>query len=221
MIIRILPQLESRDEWLAFCRREQPYCLVDRPQCLVDFQTHFLQLTLFETDPEVRFTLGSRRSMEPAWKLIKGCNWSLTRLLEGLEALDFGGNARDNGLLGLGGDLSARRSFPRDPHLHSPACSRLLPPLQQLPTAWDSLSLSCLLANGQFRDWRDEQIEAGLSAAGILLDLLDHPEPWSGHPIGPRLQLRYRNQVLASLIPELDSPPADPARRRLLSAPPR
>lgn len=221
MIIRILPQLESRDDWLAFCRREQPYCLVDRPRCLVDFQTHFLQLTLFEVDPEVRFTLGSRLSMEPAWKLIRECNWSLTRLTEGLKSLDFGSNARDNSLMGPGGDLSARRSFPRDPHLHSPACSRLLPPLQQLPAEWDSHSLSCLLANGQFRDWRDEQVEAGLSAVGILLDLLNHPQPWSGRSRGDRLLLCYRGQALASLIPALDSSPATPARRRLLSAPPR
>ncbi len=54
MNIRVLPQLESREAWLAFCRRERPYCLIDRPSCLVDFQTHFLQLTLFETEPELR-----------------------------------------------------------------------------------------------------------------------------------------------------------------------
>lgn len=220
MIIRILPQLESRDEWLAFCRREQPYCLVDRPRCLVDFQTHFLQLTLFETTPEVRFTLGSRRSMEPAWKLIKGCNWSLTRLIAGLESLDCGSNARDSSLLGLGGDLSARRSFPRDPHLHSPDSSCLLPPLQQWPAAWDSHSLSCLLANEQYRDWREEAPESGLSAASILLDLLDHPTSWSGRRDGPRLQLLYRNRVLASLIPELSRPAAGMAGGRRLSAPP-
>jgi hypothetical protein len=221
MIIRVLPQLESREEWLVFCRRETPYCLIDQPSCLVDFQTHFLQLTLFETVPEVRYTLGSRRTMEPAWQLIKGCNWSLTRLIEGLASLDFGSNVRDNGLLGLGGDLSARRSFPRDRHLHSPASSRLLPPLKQLPQQWNSHTLSCLLANEQFRDWRDEQEEASLSAAGILLDMLDQPEQWSGRPFGPRLQLFYRNQVLTSLIPALDRQPSEPTRRGLLAAPPR
>jgi hypothetical protein len=214
MIIRVLPQLESREEWLAFCRRETPYCLID-------FQTHFLQLTLFDTLPEVRYTLGSRRSMEPAWKLIKGCNWSLTRLIDGLASLDFGSNVRDNGLLGLGGDLSARRSFPRDRHLHSPASSRLLPALKQLPQQWNSHTLSCLLANEQFRDWREEQEDASLSAPGILLDLLEHPQQWSGRTFGPRLQICYRNQVLASLIPQLERSAAEPARRGLLSAPPR
>lgn len=221
MIIRVLPQLESREEWLAFCRRELPYCLIDQPNCLVDFQTHFLQLTLFDTHPEVRFTLGSRRSMEPAWQLIKGCNWSLTRLIEGLNSLDFGSNVRDNGLLGLGGDLSARRSFPRDRHLHSPASSRLLPALKYLPQHWGTYQLSCLLANEQFRDWREEQEEASLSSAGVLLDLLEHPQQWSGRTFGPRLQIRYRNQVLVSLIPELERSTAEPARRGLLTAPPR
>lgn len=221
MIIRVLPQLESREEWLAFCRREMPYCLIDHPSCLVDFQTHFLQLTLFDTVPEVRYTLGSRRSMEPAWQLIKGCNWSLTRLIEGLASLDFGSNVRDNGLLGLEGELSARRSFPRDAHLHSPASSRLLAPLKTLPQHWCAHTLSCLLANEQFRDWREEQEDASLSAAGVLLDMLDHSELWSGRPFGPRLQLCYRGQVLASLIPELERHPSEPARRGLLAAPPR
>jgi hypothetical protein len=221
MIIRVLPQLESREEWLAFCRRETPYCLIDQPGCLVDFQTHFLQLTLFDTLPEVRYTLGSRRSMEPAWKLIKGCNWSLTRLIDGLASLEFGSNVRDNSLLGLSGDLSARRSFPRDRHLHSPASSRLLPALKQLPQQWNSHTLSCLLANEQFRDWREEQEDASLSALAVLLNLLEHPQQWSGRAFGPRLQICYRNQVLASLIPQLERSTAEPARRGVLSAPPR
>lgn len=220
MIIRVLPQLESREEWLAFCRREQPYCLIDQPGCLVDFQTHFLQLTLFEASPEVRFTVGSRRSMEPAWQLIKGCNWSLTRLIEGLKSMDFGSNVRDNSVLGLGSDLSARRSFPRDPHLHNPASSRLLAPLKADPHTWCHHTLSCLLANEQFRDWREEQEEASLSADGVLLDLLEHPQEWSGKPFGPRLQLCYRGRVLASLIPEFEQEQSEPRWRGLLQPPP-
>lgn len=203
MIVRVLPQLESRDEWIAFCRRESPYCLVDTPACLVDFQSHFLQLTLFKGETPVRYTLGSRRSTDPAWRLIKGCNWSLTHLLGGLGTLDFGGNVRDNELLGVHTDLSARCSYPRDPHLRAPDCSEQLSPLQALPAHWDNLSLKRLLAHRQYRDWRLEQDSVQLGPAAVLLDLLDHDATWQANSSGSRLQLRHRGKVLASLIIDL------------------
>ncbi len=205
MIVRVLPQLESRDQWIAFCRREIPYCLVDTPACLVDFQSHFLQLTLFTQDDPLRYTLGSRRSMDPAWQLIKRCNWSLNRLVGGLSTLDFGGNVRDNELLGAHSDLSVRLSRPRDPHLHAPACSERLAPLRGLPAHWDCLSVKRLLANRQFRDWRHEQDEGGLGPASILLDLLDNGNDWQARPCGPRLQLSCRGRVMVSLIVDLNA----------------
>ncbi|GAA0693616.1 hypothetical protein GCM10009104_21230 [Marinobacterium maritimum] len=204
MIVRVLPQLESRDEWITFCRREVPYCLVDTPACLVDFQSHFLQLTLFNQAEPVRYTLGSRRSIDPAWQLVKRCNWSLKRLVAGLDTLDFGGNVRDNELLGVHSDLSARRSQPRDPHLHAPTSSERLAPLQGLPAQWNCLSLKRLLANHQYRDWRSEQDEVVLGPAAVLLDLLDHGGDWQARPYGPRLQLSCRGQVLVSLIADLN-----------------
>ncbi|KGK41975.1 hypothetical protein LH51_10735 [Nitrincola sp. A-D6] len=98
MLIRILPSLESREAWLNFFRREIPYCLVDDQATLVDFQSTYLQLTHLNTslsDP-IRYTLGARTSLEPAWQLIKRCNWSLKAVLEGLDSLEFSSNARDN-----------------------------------------------------------------------------------------------------------------------------
>lgn len=207
MIVRVLPQLESREEWIAFCRREVPYCLVDTPACLVDFQSHFLQLTLFNQPEPIRYTLGSRRSMDPAWQLIKRCDWSLKTLAAGLETLDFGGNVRDNDLLGVHTDLSARRSRPRDLHLHAPGCSESLPPLQTLPSRWDSLTLKRMLANRQYRDWRSEQDEATLGPAAVLLDLLENGQDWQAISSGPRLQLGCRGKVLVSLIADLNAMP--------------
>lgn len=206
MIIRVLPSLENRNEWIAFCRREAPYCLVESPACLVDFQSHFLQLTLFGSGTPVRYTLGSRRSMDPAWQLVKRCNWSLSSLVKGLYTLDFGANVRDNELLGVHTDLSARRSFPRDLHLHAPNCSELLAPLTAIPDAWHSLDLRRLLANGQFRDWRMEQESAPLGPDAVLLDLLDHGCDWHAVRSGPRVMIMCRNQPLASLIPDLNTP---------------
>ncbi|MBV0932902.1 hypothetical protein [Marinobacterium weihaiense] len=212
MIVRVLPQLESRAQWIAFCQREAPYCLVESPACLVDFQSHFLQLTLFGKGAPVRYTLGSRRSMDPAWQLIKRCRWSLSRLIEGLGTLEFGANVRDNELLGVHTDLSARLSFPRDPHLHAPDSSRLLAPLKTLPAHWNGQALGALLANGQFRDWRLEQEQAPLGPDAVLLDLLDHPDDWQARPSGPRLMIFCRQQPLASLIPDLDRTGAPASR---------
>ncbi len=204
MIIRVLPQLETRAEWMAFCRRESPYCLVDTPACLVDFQTHFLQLTLFLDKGPVRYTLGSRRSIDPAWQLIKRCNWSLKAILEGLDTLDFGSNVRDNELLGIHTDLSARRSFPRDPHLNAPDSSALLTPLTGFPSHWNGVTLQRLLVSGQFRDWRLEQDTIELSPRGLLIELVEHPKTWSAQLTGPRLQVFYKQRTLiASCIPDL------------------
>ncbi|MGB2130025.1 MAG: hypothetical protein ACPHXW_01285 [Marinobacterium sp.] len=203
MIIRVLPQLETRADWVAFCRREAPYSLVDTPSCLVDFQTHFLQLTLFQPSGPVRYTLGSRRSIDPAWQLIKRCDWSLSALLKGLDTLDFGSNVRDNELLGVHTDLSARRSSPRDPHLHAPDSSALLRLLTRFPSHWNLKSLQQLLVNGQFRDWRLEQDSVELTPRALLVELTERPTTWSARLAGPRLQLSYKQTLFASLIPDL------------------
>ena len=121
MLIRILPSLESREAWLNFFNREVPYCLVDDLATVVDFQHTFLQVTQFnntDLDP-VRYTLGSRSSMEPAWQLIKGCNWSLKKLVDGLNDLSFNSNVRDNSRFSLPKDLSVRKSFATEPRLLS------------------------------------------------------------------------------------------------------
>ena len=102
MIIRVLPQLNCRQHWIDFCRRETPYCFVDQPECLVDFQGTHLQITLLAQNTQgkdaIKYSLGSRRSVEPAWQLIRACNWDLTALVNGLEQMDFSSNVRDNSL---------------------------------------------------------------------------------------------------------------------------
>lgn len=219
MIIRVLPQLETRDDWVAFCRREVPYSLVDSPACLVDFQTHFLQLTLFQPSGPLRYTLGSRRSIDPAWQLIKRCEWSLGALLQGLENMDFGSNVRDNELLGVHTDLSARRSFPRGPHLNAPDSSTLLRPLRRFPGKWEHTSLQQLLVNGQFRDWRLEQDNVELTPRSLLVQLTERPAPWSAQLTGPRLQINYRQTLCASLIPELGDNAMQRIHQRAVAAP--
>ncbi len=215
MIIRVLPELESREQWIAFCRREQPYCLIERPACLVDFQTSFLQLTLFApatanaapdvTRDPVRYSLGSRHSMQPAWELIKGCQWSLHQLLDGLEQLDFDSNVRDNALLQLHGDLSVRKRFVHEPRLVAPAASGLLAPLTQLPDSLTHDELCRLLANQQWHSWRDLGANRA-SPQALLLSLQQQPAAWNLLHQGARLVLLYCGQPLASFIPDLTPP---------------
>lgn len=208
MNIRVLPELESRDQWLAFIRREQPYCLVEEPQCLVDFQTSFLQLTLFSADHRdaERYTLGSRSAMQPAWALIKGCNWSLKHLTRGLSELDFSSNVRDNELFRGNTDLSVRKRFVHEPRLVPPAATGLLQPLQALPAQWSGESLCQLLANEQWRDWRNEG-DTTITPRALLLELQQNLPLWQVARSGERLFLRREGEPLVSFIPD----PVQPA----------
>lgn len=216
MIIRVLPELENRDQWLAFLRREQPYCLVEQPECLVDFQTSFLQLTLFNQesnrepsnreshkesrDPE-RYTLGSRSSMQPAWDLIRGCNWSLKAIIDGLNRLDFATNVRDNSLLGLHGDVSVRKRFVSERTLLPPTASGVLKPLERLPEQWSGDTLCRLLANDQWREWQAENEDETLSPKALLLALQQSCEQWQVARQGERLVLRHAGVPMVSFVP--------------------
>lgn len=207
MMIRVLPGLETREEWLAFMRRETPYCLIDTPPVLVDFQGTFLQLTHFpsgSSDP-IRYTLGSKTSLEPAWDLIRGCQWSLSFLLRGLSELAFDSNVRDNALPGFSSDLSLRRSFARERNLPEPAASQLLSALEKLPETWDLDSVQRLLANQQFSQW--QALEGRYTPLGVLVSLIEEPQHWhiSAELGGLRLSRLQRPQV--QLTPRLTPPP--------------
>ncbi len=214
MLIRVLPALNHRDHWIGLCQRESPYCFVETPECLVDFQTGFLQITQLggavrDGREAVKFSLGSRHSLEPAWALVKACGWRLDRLIEGLESLDFRSNVRDNSLLGVHTDLSVRRYFARERHISSPSHLGLLTPLQHTPDLWDSHNLCRLLANDQWQDLQFMQ-ESGNTAPGdsnsLLLQILNAPGDWFGLGRNGRLYLLLQRQPVASLVPKLQPP---------------
>jgi hypothetical protein len=212
MLIRVLPALNHRDHWIGLCQRESPYCFVETPECLVDFQTGFLQITLLEGAVRdgreaIKFSLGSRHSLEPAWALVKACSWRLDRLIEGLESLDFRSNVRDNSLLGVHTDLSVRRYFSRERHISSPSRLGLLEPLRQSPDLWDSHNLCRLLANDQWQDLQFMQTSGSLGDdKSLLLQVLDAPEHWLGLERNGRLYLLQQRQAVASLVPDLRPP---------------
>ncbi len=218
MLIRVLATLNHREHWINLCQRESPYCFVEAPESLVDFQSGYLQITLLAGNirdgrEAVKYSLGARHSLEPAWALIKACNWRLDTLIEGLESLDFSSNVRDNSLLGVHTDLSVRRFFAKDRHISSPSRLGLLAPLQQAPDIWDAQNLCRLLANEQWQDLQP-QLSAATDAASrpidasqLLLQMLDQPEHWLGLSRNGRLYLLHQRTAVASLVPDLRPPP--------------
>lgn len=212
MLIRVLPALDSRDRWIDFCRRETRQAFVETPETLIDFQSSYLQLTLLDGDfidgrQAIKYSLGARHSPEPAWALIRACNWCLGTLLEGLEQLDFRGNVRDNSLLGVHTDLTVRRFFARDRRLGSPSRLGLLEPLPAAPPLWSAEALCRLLANGQWRDLKGENGSSDApDPASLLLQLLDAPADWFGLERNGRLYLLHLRAPVASLKPDYRMP---------------
>jgi len=118
MMIPILSELESRQQWIAFFQRERPYAQIRQPNCRIDLQTTYLQITCFGEQP-VRFTLGSKTTLEPVWQIISRCRWSLSEIISGLEGLDSGPSVRDRRVSDWSPDLSVRRSIPREQQLYT------------------------------------------------------------------------------------------------------
>lgn len=215
MIIPVLQQLNTRDEWMAFCRRETPYCFVGTPECLVDFQSTFLIITLLPkntlSQDAVKYSIGSRTSIEPVWQLIKGCKWNLNAIILGLEEMDFSSNVRDNSLLKAHTDLSVRKYFSRERCITTPTRLGLLDPLMAIPDIWDAMALNQLISNQQFSDLRselDQTAEAGSepTLSEIKLILLNPLEQCVGQLHDGRLHIFCGKQPFISLIPQLRWP---------------
>lgn len=221
MIIPVLNELSQRCQWLDFCRREAPYCFVENPECLIDFQSTFLKITLLPKDTliqdAIKYSLGSRRSMEPVWRLIKGCNWDLRTIINGLEEMDFSSNARDNSILKVHTDLSVRKYFSRERCIAPPSRIGLLPPLMAQPDIWGPQQLASLITHQQFSDLRNEQqllpgkrqslLEAP-ETSEITLVLLDPIEKCIGQMHADRLHIYRGQQPFISLKPQLAWPEA-------------
>ena len=212
MIIRVIDSLENRQQWIEFCRREQPYCFVCEPDTLVDFQTSHLQLTLLNRQVRhgqqaIKYSIGSRHSVAPAWHFIKACDFNLSRMVELLQSQEFDGNARDHALLGMHRDINIRKFFAKERAVISPAFLGPLQPLQQPPGYWDLHSSCRLLANGQFDDLRcDSKVHqpAKLDPQALLLALIEQPEQWQVQPRLPRLYIFKDRNHLYSLLPRLE-----------------
>ncbi|WP_372738097.1 hypothetical protein [Neptunomonas sp.] len=212
MHIPVLNQLETRTEWISFFRRERSYAYITNPLCLVDLQTTYLQITLLKEDmldgrQATKFSLGSKSSIEPAWKMIKACNWQLSGIIDGLVSLKFNSNARDNAFPGIHRDLTVRKFFAKDKQLLAPTLIGPLSPLTQEPESWSINDVCRLLSHHQYS--HSKFLPQPLKPAplrSMLLKIIDSPYGWTVTNNGTEITLSYLNKALLSIQPDIKKP---------------
>ena len=182
--------------------------MVSSSDCVVSIQATYLQITCLNGEIDSRqglkYSLGSRTSVDPIFALIKGCQWSLDTLIEGLEALDFNSNVRDNSLLNLHSDLTARKFFSKDRYLSSPRRIGTIAPLSEPPAQWQLSDVIRALRCQQFSDFKLlAQAKQYTSPATLLLALIQRPKHWSVDSQQGNVQLRYKKTLHAEFKPRL------------------
>jgi len=215
MHIPVLNQLETRTDWVSFFRRERSYAYIKNPLCLIDLQSTYLQLTLLDNEQldgrsATKYSLGSRRSVEPAWRLIKSCNWQLSVLIEGLDSLRFNSNVRDNSFLQRHTDLTVRKFFAKDKQVIAPSLIGQVSPITQAPAAWDITTVQRLLSYQQYKNciYLPSPKQAAPMKA-ILLRLLDSQHSWSVQTTADNsITLFYRHKAIVQFTPDIKKPVA-------------
>ncbi|OMH25592.1 hypothetical protein [Motiliproteus sp. MSK22-1] len=231
MIIRIIPSLDTREQWINFCRRESSYCFVEKPDTLIDFQSNHLIITLLNQQVRngkdaVKYSIGSRQSVEPAWNFIKAGQFNLEYIVKSLESIDFQGNARDNSFFRTVTDVNIRKFFAKEQAIISPSFLGPLEPVIQPPEFWVLHDCCRLLANKQFQQLRFEireqnaqqlpSIPLSSDPTGVLLALIEKPDQWKVHSRNNRLWLLHDTQPICSFVPMIESQPSARPRPRLL-----
>lgn len=228
MNIRCLPHLNTKHAWLNFCKREVSCCFTEQPEAMVDFQTTYLMITVLERNTQhgkqaIKYSLGSRTSMGPAWKFIQACDFNLELMIDGLAQINFAGNVRDNSLLKAHTDLTVRKFFSRDRSIISPSRLGRLIPLTAPPQHWQLRHLACLLAHQQYQDMRTEQLALPSSdpstiafkgiptpkVQAILVKLINQPDAWQVRPHphnATRLLILQQGSPLCSFEPDFTLP---------------
>ncbi len=211
MHIPVINQLETREEWVRFLRRERSYAYISAPLCLIDLQTTYLQITLLDETmldgrQAIKYSLGSSETLEPAWQLIKGCEWRLSRIITGLETLDFNTNARDNDFANQLSALSVRKFYAKDKRLLAPSLIGGLAPLTKPPEQWSITAAIALLSNEQFEQPHYlARPDKRAPTEQLLLQMLDSPEGWDITTNGETITLLYHQSPVFSCRIKLDN----------------
>ncbi len=214
MIIRILPTLRNRQEWIDFCSREKSYCYVNSPSTLIDFQSTHLIITLLDSNlrdgrQAEKYSIGSPHTIKPAWDFIKGCGFDLAYMVNGLNTIDFASNARDNHYLGFCPEANVRKFYSKESSIISPDTLGTLSPLVTLPDHWSQQDFLAILANHQFTDLKSERSDLrsepsySVNADSLLISLIEKPTHWMVRYRNQRLWIISKNVIRYSLIPTI------------------
>ncbi|MEH6445827.1 MAG: hypothetical protein V7784_18180 [Oceanospirillaceae bacterium] len=212
MKIPILPALESQQQWLSFSAQQIPYAYVNSPLTLVDFQSTFIQITdisknLRDGRQAQKFSVGARRSSSAAWQLIESSQWSLKRLMAGLNDLEFTSNVRDNSAINAHGELTLRQFYAKDKCVISPLLLQPLTPLKTMPKAWFLQDIKRVLSCEQYSDvkWLSQDPMLN-SCAAVLMQLISHPQGWRIDRQHELLVLSLKKVFIMHFRPVIDPP---------------
>jgi hypothetical protein len=216
MQIPVLTTLENRTDWIRFLRKERPYAYVREPLCLVDLQSTYLQITLLTKDQldgrsAIKYSIGSKHSIEPTWRLIKGCNWHLSTLIDGLETLRFDSNVRDNSFLKAHSDITVRRFFAKEKALFNPERIGLVTPVTIRPNEWSLDDVIRLISHDQFKFAVCVlSPKTAPPIKHVLLRLLESHEGWTLECIQmddeEDIILSFKGKPILQLTPDIKKP---------------
>jgi len=184
MKIPIISALETKQQWLTFSVQKTPYAYINSPLTLVDFQTSFLQITqlkhnLRDGRQAKKYSVGDRASEQAAWHLIEHNQWSLKKILAGLNALNFNSNVRDNSILKAHSNITVREFFAKEKCIISPRLLQQLDPLEAAPKKWQISDIKRMISHQQYSDlkWlsKDDHLS---STKAIVLQLISYPDSW-------------------------------------------
>ncbi|TVQ69463.1 MAG: hypothetical protein EA373_08745 [Oceanospirillales bacterium] len=147
---------------------------------------------MLNQEDAVRYTLGSRSSLEPAWQLIKGCRWSLQCVIEGLESLNFNTNVRDNSAFKIPSELSVRKSFAHEPRLYP-----FIAPAKMHSITTDQLAR--VLRADQYDQFEMLSKSFSPSIHSIILSMSTEPQKWRLTQENSRLKAEFNGQAVFQL----------------------
>jgi hypothetical protein len=216
MKIPIIDSLETQSQWQIFDAKKPAYAYIKMPLSLIDFQSNYLQITVIDKGlrdgrQAKKFSLGEPHSTKPIWTLIKSCQWSLSRLIIELKALDFSSNVRDNSALNIHKDLSIRQFFSKDKSVISPLLLQQYRPLANEPNAWFLQDIKQLLSAEQYTDLKWLTKNTALSSIkAVLLQLVSYPQGWRIDRQKHYLVLSLNSKFILRLRPAIEPTQSQP-----------
>jgi hypothetical protein len=211
MKIPIIDALETQQQWLTFSAQKTPYAYINSPLTLVDFQSSFLQITqlkhnLRDGRQAKKYSVGDRTCEQAAWSLIEHNQWSLKKILVGLNTLNFSSNVRDNSILKAHSNITVREFFAKEKCIISPRLLQQLTPLVEAPQKWQISDIERMISHQQYSDlkWlsKDDSLN---NIKAIVLQLISYPDSWQINIRKEQIILSQHRKFVLQLKPSVST----------------